>query len=293
VADRGQTRVAFGRVNRRTDGQDTLDLRPFAEDMAELAASHRTETTVQGTRWIASDLEIRNGGDTMVGLLGFALQGQLLTFSEDDFSWLKAEAFTVTGAQPDTIVPFAVDLREHRRWVAVATSARIQHNAFAKGLAAVLNAAVLDLELMPTDWEVDMVTSRSDVLDWVAQHPAVNKFRRIVKFSNPGRDLDEDKANMRALGATVKDEEYRALNGKTLRLQGNEAFYSLLDGMERGDVEVELWSRQGGVRERYFSKKRPDETFIANFDNYQDGMTYVQEALLVYSSRQATEMGLD
>jgi hypothetical protein len=247
---------------------------------------------VQGRHWIASDLELRNGGDTMVGVLGFAVVGELREFAEDDFSWVKGRTYLYQGAQPDTVVPFAVDLREHRRWVAVATSARIQHAAFAAGLQAVLNAAVEELGLMPADWEVDMVASRSNVLDWIAAHPHVKTFKRIVKFSNPGRSLDDDKADMRALGATVKETEYRAINGRALRLEKNPAFLELLEGMERGDVDVWLAAEQGGVRNRYSSKDRPDETYVSAFDNLQDGMDRTLEALLVYSSKQANEAGI-
>lgn len=286
------TRVAYGRINRRTDGQDTLDLRPFSVDMRELAESRRTETTVQGRQWIASDLELRNDGETMVGVLGYAVVGELREFAEEDFSWLKGRTYLFQGAQPETVVPFAVDLREHRRWVAVATSKVIQHAAFASGLQAVLNAAVQELGFLPADWEVDMVASRSNVLEWVAAHPRVKTFRRIVKFSNPGRNLDDDKADMRALGATVKETEYRAIDGRTLRLQDNPAFLELLEGMERGDVDVWLTAETNGVKDRYSSKDRPDETFVSSFDNLNDGMDEVLKALLVYSARQADVAGI-
>ncbi len=167
--------------------------RPFAQDMLDLANSHRTEAIIQNNRWIASDMEVRDRGAGMVGLLGFAVSDQFRSFAEEDYSWLKGSTFGYTGAQEDTVVPFAVDLRDHRRWVAVATSARIQHARFATGLAAVLNQAVMELGLLPTDWEVDTISSPSNLLEWVARHSEIIRLRRVVKFSNPGRDLDRDR----------------------------------------------------------------------------------------------------
>jgi hypothetical protein len=48
------------------------------------------------------------------------------------------------GATPTTMVPFAVDLREQRRWVAFTTTPRIRNVGFANGLQATLNEAYSD-----------------------------------------------------------------------------------------------------------------------------------------------------
>ncbi len=285
-------RVAFGRINRRTDGQETLTSRSFAQDMLDLAESHRTEAVLQGHRWIASDMELRDRGDAMVGLLGFAVSDQFRSFAEDDYSWLKGATYGFTGAQEDTVVPFAVDLRDHRRWVAVATSARIQHVRFATGLAAVLNDAVSQLGLMPTDWEVDTISSRSNLLEWVASHSNIVRLRRVVKFSNPGRDLDRDRQEMRELSATVQETEFRALQGRRLHLRNNPSFDRLLEGMERGDVEIDMDAVDNGLKDRYNSRDRPDEQFVDAFDDLQAGMEAVLSALRVYSSRQAHQIGI-
>lgn len=287
------SRVAYGRINRRSDGQSTLQPRPFSVDMLDLAASHETKAQLGGRQWIASDLEVRDNGQSMVGLLGYPVTEEVLKFAEEDFSWMKGTTQMFEGAHPDTVVPFAVDLRNHRRWVAVAVSARIQHSAFANGLEAVLNAAVAKLGLLATDWEVDMITSSSNVLEWVAHHRSIKKFRRTVKFSNPGRNLDDDKADMRAIGAMVKETEYRGLHDQPLNLSGNQAFAEMLDGMERGDVEVYLEANDNGGRQRYFSKDRPDEDYISAFSTMADGMEGVLTALKAYSSRQSAKINVD
>ena len=127
----------------------------------------------------------------MVGVLGFATTGFIREFDEDNFSWLKGNTTFFEGAEPDTVVPFAIDLREEERWVGFATSQRIQHANFASGLKAVLNAAVAEVGLLPADWDVDMVSSKSELFDWIAGHAgSLRVFRRTIRFSNPGRDLD-------------------------------------------------------------------------------------------------------
>lgn len=287
---RGDAKVAFGRINRRSNGQATLDRRPFSEDMGRLADSHETVTQLGERLWRASDLQVRDNGDMMIGILGYEVSEQVRSFAEEDFSWLKGATQLVQGAQPDTVVPFAIDLREGRRWVAVATTARIQHSSFATGLQAVLNAAVEKVGLLTTDWEVDMITSQSNVLEWVSEHAGIKKFKRIVKFSNPGKNLDDDKADMVALGATVKDEEFRALGGQDLNLSGNPAFRDKLEGMDRGDVQVRLEAENDGVKSVYTSKAKPDTDFIDAFDTLEDGMEGVLHALRAYSSKQSAKL---
>src|SRR6266545_5352803 len=88
------------------------------------------------------------------------------------------------GASRRTTVPFAVDLREDRRWVAFAPSARIQPASFRRGFAAVLNTAVARLQLWPSEWEFDLVLQKRTVEEWIAEHDQVFYFRRKVKLTN-------------------------------------------------------------------------------------------------------------
>jgi hypothetical protein len=277
-------RVAFGRINRRGA---TLDLRPFAEDMQALAASHRTEAVVAGKRWIASDMELRVRGRFMVGLLGFATSGAVRSFEEEEFSWLKGTTTYFEGAEPDTVVPFAVDLGESSRWVAVATSARIRHNAFSVGLEGVLNEAVTAIGLLAADWDVDMISEPSDLLHWISNHAgSIRSFRRVVRFSNPGRDFDAARQDMRALQARSLEEVYRGTAERPLQLQNNEAFERMIDGLDRGDVDVELVAETATSRTRYNTKNKPAETFVDPFDGFDAGMDRVLDALVEYSARQ-------
>lgn len=286
---RKQQRVAFGRINRRGH---TLDLRPFAEDMQRLAESRRTETVIQGRRWIASDMTMTDDGSTMTGVLGFELTDQVRAFDEENYSWLKGTTYYVEAAQRETVVPFAVDLRDKRRWVAFATSGRIRHAAFSQGMTHVINAAVQAINLLPAHWEVDMVTSRGDVLAWVAQHPGIRQFRRVVRFPNPGRDLDEVRRDMNALGAAVKDEQWNAPPGQELRLRNNAEFEAKLEGLERGNIDIYLVAEYNGHPSRYTSRDRPDEDHVDSFHDLRDGVELVREALAAYSERQATSLGL-
>jgi hypothetical protein len=62
----------------------------------------------------------------MTGVLGFAVVDQIRSFDEETWSWTKGETVALRGAPSATTVPFAVDLRADRRWVAFATSNNIR-----------------------------------------------------------------------------------------------------------------------------------------------------------------------
>lgn len=64
-----------------------------------------------------------------------------------------------------------MDLREENRWLAFATTARLQPQTFRAGFQAVLNEAVAKTGLIPVDWEVDLVTSTSRVFSGCAKTP--------------------------------------------------------------------------------------------------------------------------
>ncbi len=241
MAMAGKTRrVVFGRINRRNPGQQPLQMRPFAEDMSALAESHQTVHTMRSTagrpgrRWVAADMTITPSGEFMTGVLGFSEQQQQVTFDDEAFSWMKGEVADSESANEQTIVPFAVDLREENRWLAFATTARLQPQTFRAGFQAVLNEAVAKTGLIPVDWEVDLVTSTSRVFEWLRQNPKVHLLRRTLKFSNPGIDIDDDRQQMRALAANRKTEEFKAAYGKSLDI-GSPAFENKLEGTETGD----------------------------------------------------------
>ena len=76
-----------------------------------------------------------------MGILGFAAVETFRDLDPTTFSWLKGPITQIVGASERTMVPFAVDLREHERWVAFGTSLRIQPQGFASGFEATINAA--------------------------------------------------------------------------------------------------------------------------------------------------------
>src|SRR6266511_1956249 len=181
------------------------------------------------------------------------------------------------GVSKRTMVPFAVDLREDRRWVAFAPTQRIQLASFKKGFAVVLNAAVQSLRLFPSEWEFDLVLQKRTIEEWIAEHGEVFFFLRKVKLSNPGREIDDDRAEMRALAARTKEESFRASYNRTLNLEGSEAFSRKLDGIDTGDLEVVLRARgAGGTQFEFRSEKQPDGTLVTDFgDNLEEGMELV------------------
>lgn len=168
-------------------------MRAFADDMAALAKSHLTTFTQEsiagrpGRRWIAGDMMLTPSGDFLTGVRGFTEQQQQVSFDDDAFSWMKAQVEESDAASDQTIVPFAVDLRDSERWVAFATTNRLPENSFRRGFENVLNHAVAQLGLMPTAWEVDLVTSTGVIREWLQRNPLVYRLRRVLKPTNPGK----------------------------------------------------------------------------------------------------------
>lgn len=270
-------------------------MRPFAEDMQALAESHRTRYTVENTAgrpdrtWIAADMSIDPSGDFMIGVLGFSIVDQVRAFDEDSWSWTKGETTALHGAPSATTVPFAVDLRNERRWVAFATSTNIRQINFGAGFQFVLNQAVSELGLWPTNWEFDLVLSRGTVRQWINDHPQVFRLVRTLRFSNPGIDLDAERAAMRALGAERLREEYSAPRSGLLETGGDE-FERKLEGVETGDATLRVYAREGRTHVEFRSSDHADYTTVDEFgDDLVRGMELVLEALRRYRSDTAND----
>jgi hypothetical protein len=234
-------RVAFARINRRSE-TEAFAPRPFAEDMRLLAESHGTRASFRGSEWVAADLRVLPSEDFMTGILGFSDEETLHDLDPSVFSWLKGPTRTVEGASERTMVPFAIDLRESERWIAFGTSLRIQPPGFAAGFQATLNAAVAQVGdgLMPTEWEVDLVTGQHRVEEWLEIHPNVTTFTRVVRLHNPREKLDADRAEMKALAARTKTETFSisTARGQHLNIKDNPEFESKLEGVDTGDLDV-------------------------------------------------------
>jgi hypothetical protein len=287
VAPRRQ-KVVFARINRRQPDQRMLALRTFREDVADLAHSRQTrfrEPYEEAYRtWIAADMLIQPDGDFMTGTLGYTTRETRRIFEDEAWSWIKAQTEESEGARPDAVVPFAIDLREQQRWVAFAPAPRLQPKMFTRGFKRVLNHAVAETGLVPADWEVDLVASRRNVEEWLDNHPAVHLLRRTIKFSNPGRDLDRDRQEMRALSAQRKTEEFKASGRGALNISSPE-FRSKLDGTETGDLELYLESRGApGAGDAVFrSIDSPDQRAIDSFGrDLIQGVGVVLEVLRQY-----------
>lgn len=281
----GTAKVSFARVNRRNPDQLTFDRRPFAVDMQALADSGRLRAG-RGTRtYIAGDLQTVDQGAYMIGVLGYQVTEEVRSFAEEGMSWIKGQTTVTEGALRDTTVPFAVDMRSDRRWVAFAPSARIQPSGFAAVFREVLNAAVRELDLWPSDWDVDLVTSPSTIRAWVEAHPRVFKLSRVVRTTNPGVDLSDERARMAALRARTKKEEYTAGYAQDLKVSDNPAFEEAIEGVEQGDVDIRMTARGDGRNVTFSSTKRHDESSVEAFDgDLVRGMELVLTALKGYSA---------
>lgn len=291
-------RVYFARINRRMPNQDSLSGGSFSQELRILADSYRTrfEEPVSASilssaptvrRWTAADFQTDASGDFMTGTLGYSEPAGTRLFDEKSWSWVKAAVDSTHGADDESVVPFAIDLRNHNRWVAFSTTTRLRRARFREGLSSVLNQAAADLGLLPQSWEVDQITSRRSVDTWLGDHPLVFNFQRIVKHSNPGRDLDEDRAEMLRLGAKWKKEEYQAEPNSTLNVESAE-FRDMLDGTEKGNLELRMSARSnegGGSAKvvKYSSEETPDQVTISDFGvDLMIGMERVLEELRRY-----------
>lgn len=283
-------KIAFARINRRK-GQTPLEMKPFAEDMRLLAASHRTEArgpaagpSVTRT-WFAADMVVVPDGDFMTGTVGFSEKQEHREFDRNSWSWLKGPTHRADAGTEQTVVPFAVDLRDANRWVAFATSGRMQAPTCATGLARVLKAAVEAARLLPAEWDVDLVTSRKSVEEWLIDHPDVFELSRTVKHTNPGLDLDRDRSEMRALDAGRKTEQFRARYGQTLD-SSSDTFYDKLDGIQDGNLSVVLKARGGssGAEQTFSSENRPDAAQVEDFgSDLEAGIDVALRAVRYYA----------
>lgn len=283
--------VGFARINRRRRDQVTLDFAEFSVDIQQLANSHMTEARDDAggaaavRTWFAADMRIEASGDHLVGTLGFSEPQRQVEFDPEAWSWVKGATWQTDVGSEHTVVPFAVDVRDEQRWVAFGTSPRLQPAGSARGLSMVLNAAIDRLNLLSGVWDVDVVTSRASIEQWVQDHPEVFHMTRTVKLSNPGRDLSDDRREMQALGARRKTEEFAAYPGRTLTTEGD-AFAALLDGTETGYLELVLRARGGSGEIRFRSNDRADKMDVPDWgDDLEAGMATVLDALVDYVAR--------
>lgn len=288
-------KILFARINRRNprvegyEPQETLEGRAFADDLMELARRRQTqaqEVTSTGRvmrYWFAGDMTPSGDEQFMTGTLGYTTREERKIFDTGSYSWVKAETEQLEGASDETVVPFAIDMREHCRWVAFATTPKMRPATFIAGLELVLNAAVLEAGFVPTDWNVDLVVSKARVEEWVSQNPYVFYFERTIKFSNPGRDLDDDRAEMRALAANRKTEQFAAPYGQTLNVD-SERFSEKLEGTEKGNLELLLKARgpSGRGEVKFNTRDQADERRIPDFEDLEAGMQAVLHELREY-----------
>lgn len=278
--------MEFCRINRRTLDR-SLDPRPFAEDLTALADSGETHAKIRAVVYVAADLKVTPDGDFMTGLIGFEEEESLRSYDLETRSWLKGEVHEIVGATSQTVVPFAIDLRQHRRWVAYAPSQRIKSANFRKALAATLNHAVGVLGLLPSEWEVDPVLSTATVEEWVDEHAEITKMIRRIKLTNVLKDVDDARRKMRLLGANHTEETYTAPRAQALDLRDNDEFEDMIGGVETGDVELILFARAGRKSKAVFkSSDYTDRTTVAEWGgDLERAIELVLDALRDFSDR--------
>ena len=267
--------------------QTELMERSFLTDLLVLADSHLTEVVEPETatharrHWIAADMTLTADGRFLTGTLGYSESLTHLDFNRDSWSWQKAEQRAADSGSEDTVVPFAIDTAEAERWIAFATARRMQANQFRRGLELVLQEAVAAEKAIAADWEVDLITSRAEIDQWLARNPRVYKLKRTLKFSNPGRNLDEERRAMQRLRARRLTEEYAAHPNRQLDVESPE-FAEQLEGVETGfvDIEMEARSEEGGSVHRFLMTPMEMNAFVDSFgSDLHRGMEIILRAL--------------
>ncbi|MEU7679468.1 hypothetical protein AB0C42_32175 [Micromonospora taraxaci] len=239
-------------------------------------------------------MQIVVNGRFAIGVLGFAVSEEKRRFDQENFSWVKGETEFSDAASEDTVVPFAIDLNERSRYVAVATSGRVQAYSAMVNLGKVLNRAAHDIGLLPAEWECDVVVTEASIHKWLEQHPKVRQMRRTIKFTNPGRNLDDDRSEMTSLHANRKTEEFTAGYNKQLDVH-SPVFLELLHGVETGDLEIYLEARlDGSGKAEFNSNEGADKVLVPDFGtDLERGMDLVQTALAGYVGRISGEEDQD
>ena len=259
--------------------------------MRALADSGETEAEVRGERFRAADLRTDPTDTFMTGLIGFVERETFRQFEDEAFSWIKGQTEEVEGATTATVVPFAIDLREHRRWTAFVVSTRIRSNVFRSALAATLNAAADTLGLLPTEWEVDTVLSVSTIEDWVTEHPEIIEFTRSVRLTNALKDVDEARRKMRELAATKQSETFKPPRGGALEIAANPVFEEMIGGVATGDMDVLLVARFGGAQVRFRSIDHADRIAIDEYGvDLERGVELVLRVLQEFSEQRGDVM---
>jgi hypothetical protein len=146
----------------------------------------------------------------------------------------------------------------------------------------ILSGAVSKVGLMPLEWEVDLVKDVALVEDFIERYPNITRFVRIIHRQN-GMRLDEDRRQMQELWAHEKRVEFRTAERKrtgVLNVQGNPDFHEWLDGLDEGDVDVELQAGHGISKQYFSSTNRAVRDWVPDYGtNMELGMDYMLAAL--------------
>ena len=92
--------------------------------------------------------------------------------------------------------------RRKRRWIGLVSEALVRGRVqFETAFSALLQAAVLELGLVPAEWEVDLLPLAGDPRERLEEHLDVAELERVVRLPNPSRMFDDDREAMRKLAA--------------------------------------------------------------------------------------------
>jgi hypothetical protein len=289
--------IWFARINRRPHQGQTLDETDFAGDMQRLIDAHSLTYTQRDKGeqrvWFAGDLERTPDGRFLTGRLGYSEKREDLKFDVESWSWAKGDREVRDTGSDRTVVAFAVDLSNEGRWVAFMTAPRLKANQFRAALQRCLGEAALAAGVLGADWDVDFVLSPTEIREWMNEHDKVFRLERVVRMSNPGKDLDEIRKQLRDTRAESKTEIFAAPPGKTLDTTSH-VVEEAIDEVDQGFSRVTLKARgpNGKGEVSYSTRNRADKVTVDDPGETNEAQqASVLRELAAYVSGRRTKSG--
>ena len=162
------------------------------------------------------------------------------------------------SSSPGEAIAFALDLQ--RRSLALAPPEPVDAPELARRVESAFDSVGHRVLRAPDEvsFEVDLVSSRERLREWLRAHPDVHEMTVWVRHRNPGLDLDEDRAKMVLLRARRMQETMEAWPNRTLAIDPEEAAAQLGEEIEQGNADVVLKAAPPEAPEVFDSRMAPE-----------------------------------
>lgn len=144
------------------------------------------------------------------------------------------------SSRPGEAIAFALD--RSSRFLALAPPEGADAHELAQRVESVFDSVGHRVLEAPAEvfFEIDLVSSRERLRDWLRAHPDVYELTVWVRHRNPGLDLDDDRAKLVALRARRMQQVMEAWPNRALAIDPEEAAAQLGEEIEHGTADVLL-----------------------------------------------------